>query len=919
MLDTGVPMTPSRKLLLSGLLASTFFCGPALTGQALAQIPQAPPTSPDRQVPATPPQGQDEPGAEALDQGPVADASAAPKSDAGAPQSEEDATEVEAVVVTGFVPNEKRATSEISQVITAADLERTGDSDIAEALQRVPGLSQSREGFVFVRGLNERYSAALLDGSTLPSPLPLRRQVPLDLFPTALLSGALVQKTYSVEYPAEFGGGLVALRSRAVPNEPFFEIQVSAGYNSESTGEDGLYWDSTELDWLGINKGELDFPRQLRLDPSLNSFNDAQLQEAGRSLRNRWSLDFQKNAPDLGISLTAGTNFSLFGRRAGVLVAMNYDNEARNIVGTRAVYSNSAAGVVAQERIDPQVCAEEFPTAPQEGCGFRRTDWEIKLNGIGVFGFEIDDNNELKFTSLLLRTTTQQGLIERGSFASDPGTLRSFQRLTWIEQQVNTNQLSGEHEFEFGEGRLFDEADFTWRASYATASRETPYRREYTYQFDGDVFRLVGTTASNTTIFSALEDENVEVGGDLVLQGDRGGRELIVKLGGLRNTRDREFAQRRYQFNVQNAGSELRSFVPEIIFSPDNIGPPGGVFLTEATDPSDFFSGSLEVSAGYVSAEYEILPDRLRFTAGARYEKSDQQVDTVDLNNQPITAVLNNEFLLPAATVTFEFARNMQFRVGASRTISRPDLRELSRAEFLDEETDQLERGNPNLITTEIDNFDARYEWYFGRGQSFTLGVFYKNITAPIERTFGVLGLEPLRSFQNAERAELAGAEIELEANIPVERLIGDVFGPRDFFVIANGSYIDSEVTIDPATAGAAQQTSRRLQGQSEYLANLQFGYESDSLRERATIVVNHTGERIFDVGLFGAPNIIEEATTTVDFAAAKGFRVMGRELELGLRVENILGEGFKLTQGGQPFEVYDRGTTVSLGLTARF
>ena len=110
-----------------------------------------------------------------------------------------DAAAGEDIVVVGRnIPNTVRATAQIVSVLASADIARTGEGDIAGALSRVTGLSVVGNGFVYVRGLGDRYSSSLLNGSPLPSPEPLRRSVPLDIFPTAIVGSALVQKTYSV-------------------------------------------------------------------------------------------------------------------------------------------------------------------------------------------------------------------------------------------------------------------------------------------------------------------------------------------------------------------------------------------------------------------------------------------------------------------------------------------------------------------------------------------------------------------------------------------------------------------------------------------------------------------------------------------------------------------------------------------------
>ena len=121
-------------------------------------------------------------------------------------------------------------------MLGAADIARTGEGNIAGALGRVTGLSVVGNGFVYVRGLGDRYSLALLNGSPLPSPEPLKRVVPLDIFPSSIIASSLVQKSYSANFPGEFGGGVINLTTKAVPREPFLTIGGSIGGNSETTG-----------------------------------------------------------------------------------------------------------------------------------------------------------------------------------------------------------------------------------------------------------------------------------------------------------------------------------------------------------------------------------------------------------------------------------------------------------------------------------------------------------------------------------------------------------------------------------------------------------------------------------------------------------------------------------------------------------
>src|SRR5690606_16025552 len=144
--------------------------------------------------------------------------------------------QLDAVEVRGeYIPEPMLQTAQVASFITREDFERTGDADAAAALQRVSGVSIVGDRFVYVRGLGERYSSALLNGSPLPSPEPMQRVIPLDLFPAEVLQGMTVQKTYSARYPGEFGGGVIDLQSLNIPEESFLKLSVGGGGNSATT------------------------------------------------------------------------------------------------------------------------------------------------------------------------------------------------------------------------------------------------------------------------------------------------------------------------------------------------------------------------------------------------------------------------------------------------------------------------------------------------------------------------------------------------------------------------------------------------------------------------------------------------------------------------------------------------------------
>ena len=177
---------------------------------------------------------------------------------------------IEEISVIGqFVPDEKRGTDQIANVVGEEQFTRSGDSNIAESLKRVSGLSTVAGKCVYVRGLGERYATTLLNGAILPSPEPLNRVVPMDLFPTGILESVLVQKTYSAAYPGEFGGGVLQMRTKKSTDEFFWNFASTVGVIDNATFKDGFMVSGGDTDWLGMDDG-FRAPSQALLNATAN-------------------------------------------------------------------------------------------------------------------------------------------------------------------------------------------------------------------------------------------------------------------------------------------------------------------------------------------------------------------------------------------------------------------------------------------------------------------------------------------------------------------------------------------------------------------------------------------------------------------------------------------------------------------------
>ncbi len=827
------------------------------------------------------------------------------------------------VVSTGvFIPNEKRITSEITSVLDEDFFETSGASDIASALTRVTGVSLSQGKFVVVRGLNERYSSATLNGSPLPSPEPLRRVAPLDLFPTSVLSDVVVAKTASPEISGEFGGGAISLKTKSLPDEKFFEISLSTSLNTVSNLTSGLTYEGSGTDFLGFDNGLRDLPP---LDengvPTENFENDRTL-----LIEQDSSLPLNGSA-----RISAGNRYDLdSGASIGVLATIGYSNQWENREG-----EDNTANIGANNSL---VILDD---------GFRQsTENKIALNGLLGVGAEINENHNLQLVGLATRQTSAEARIISGVDREDRIFRQDFTE--FFEREVYLGQLLGEHFIP-----SLNDAEIKWRATYAVAGRDAPFERRVNFEDfeDGQGFRFQfnrpGT--NNELRFSELDDTTIDLGIDTVFPTDIGPIPVEFKFGGsyLDKTRDSQQADFRYFGSIPQ---ELQNSRIDVIFS-DEVLNAGLLEIRRGgtTGFPDISEAALSVFSVYTGLEAE-LNENLRIALGLRYEDSTQETAIAQALVEGSAFEFDDlaeDFFLPSATLTWTFADGFQLRLAASRTINRPQFRELTPTIFVNTDTDDRFVGNPFLQNSRSTNLDARLEYYFGSSEFITIGAFYKDFTDPIEEfIFNGLGDSNATSFINAPSAQLFGIEVEFEKSWSLNELglSGGIWESKDLILRSNYTFTDSsvsangDVAITPPTVNPSQAITpltlsaagiytdgRALQGQSDHLVNFQIGLNDYENNWEATFLLNYSSERIRAVEDLsnGLPSILERLPISLDFVGNYDLDFKGGTYELGFKVQNILGEGYEASQSIGDTEIiidsFDIGTTFSISAKRRF
>jgi outer membrane receptor protein involved in Fe transport len=798
---------------------------------------------------------------------------------------------------------ERREQKQLVEVIDASAMKRAGDGDAASALKRATRISVVGGRYVTVRGLGERYAATTLDGGALPSPEPERRVVPLDLFPTGALSGVAVQKTWSPELAGEFGGGAVQLRSLKQPEEPFVSASIGVGARGGTTFSQGPTAPGGALDFLGVDDGTRRLPEALRTASEEHTIAERnaltgegytvdELERFGEGLQRLRTPRLTTLPPNASLSLGAGTKLDTPVGELGLVGTTSYGQSSQHTRTERQTLVVGGDGAL----------------VPRERGIVEGTERTVAVGALGAASLHAW-GHEIGATTLLQRVSDDTARVFSGSSAETQERVRNT-RLSWVERTVLSQRLSGAHPLPMLLGLS---SSLEWRYAYALGLRHEPDTREVRYDEDPTVsgrMLLSDRPEGNQRLFSDVTDHMHDAGVSWKLPVPIWLEQTATLSAGLAGTlRDRGVDTRRYKFlhkGRKTGEPALRERDVEDIFTPEHIGK-DGFLLGETTRPTDNYAGAQRLGAGYLQAE---LPIAFGLTAagGARVEAMHMKVSTFELfsaSGAPVDAVLDTLDVLPALSLTWAFVDAMQLRGAVSRTVSRPEMRELSPAVFTDVTGGRSRFGNPEVKPAAITHADLRYEWYPAAGEVVGVGLFGKHFQDPIE-TVITSGADQSITVANADSALSVGLELEARKTLG---FVHPWLAPLS--VGGNGALIHSQVALPKD--GIHTSKERALEGQSPWVGNAQIAWDDDDLGTHAAVLYNLVGPRIVEVGVLGAPDVIEDAQHQLDV-------VLSQELAWGftmsVRGTNLMDLPSTRTQGGITVERTPLGRAVFLSLS---
>ncbi|MBY5960105.1 TonB-dependent receptor [Membranicola marinus] len=811
----------------------------------------------------------------------------------------------------------KRKSPNVVDGVSRELFSKTGDGDAGSAIKRVTGVSVVNGKHVLVRGLGDRYSKTVLNGTEIPGLDPDKNSVQFDLFPTLIIENILISKTFMPNLPGDFSGGLVNIYTREFPESPLFRISASVGYNpSMNLVNNFLSYDGSKTDALGWDNGSRDLPFEKTTNIPDPIHKNHQLSTLTSQFNPRMSSMEVKSAPDQSYSIVYGNQFDLGSGKLGIIGTANYKVSYRTFpeleYNTYLKYPDTA----------------NFNLLRNRSIHGRRSDQEVLLTGIAGI------NYKLKRTKIginwfhIQNGTSRAAKLDQINSETNPSTIVKT-NLGYRERSMDHIRVNGKHHMGS------DNWELDWTLSQTKSTLKEPDNRVTTYQTldrgEEISYELNASVGGGVhRVWRTLQEDNYAGMLDVSYAIDsQNNRTSYIRGGGGMTYKDRRYEILNYLFRVEQSGKIGLNGDPDQLFLPQNIWDPNsrtGTYVRGNYEPANTYKANQTIFAGYVMNDLS-LGSRLKTIYGARMEQvvnrytGQNNLGSERYENQKVFDQLD---ILPSFNIIYAATDKINIRLSANRTLARPTFKEKSLAQIQDLISGKTFIGNLNLDATEINNFDLRFENYFDLGQLVSLSGFYKQLFAPIELVAYSDASPDNVQPRNSTKATILGIELELKKNLafmaPV--LQGATLSGNVSFIRSNVKLGESEYQsrLHNARSGELISSTRSLVDQAPVIANVFLQYATLNKLLDLNLSYNYQGKQLTIVGIGRNSDIYTQPTHSLNFTARMNMKKTNR-VHLSLLIKNILDhEHIQVYQSygsiDRISERYRPGRSVSLGLS---
>ncbi|MEP6647015.1 MAG: TonB-dependent receptor [Saprospiraceae bacterium] len=753
----------------------------------------------------------------------------------------------------------------IANGITASEIRKTPDRTVGDILKRVTGASIQEGKFAIIRGMNDRYNAGYLDGAYLSSTESDRKAFAFDVVPANLIDNLLIVKAGSPDLTGDFGGGVILINTKAIPDRLSQSITLGAQYHSLTTFnnfKEYKTYSGEDFNFLSNSRNIPDFPEgSLKVATTFPTKVDKErLAEISKNFNNDWSSSFVNAVPNARFAYSIGFPVQLSGAgKLGVMFAVNYADTRR--ISDNTINTFDGSGQVS---------------------GFHDASYLRNINTGGIFNINyVASRTQINFRNLL-NVSSDNNTIERtgtGSYADALTVINSANLLNYNKLYNGILSIK----------QVIGDSLFTLNASgsYSNVHRKIPDYRIVSYTITPDFpnYRLAlgDFFNSSTGRFASDLNENLYSGSiELSKRFRSEGIRTEVKAGYFRQDRKRDFSGRSFVYNG-NPGETVLD--PALDLGANNIDATKLFLVEKSSDDIAFYNGTSALNAYFLMADQNIA-NKLRILYGLRLEDVDIKVENHKINST--IANINKSSLLPSANLTYFLTDKINIRACYFSSVNRPEFRELAPFSFFVFDKNAEIRGNSALKVADLNNFDVKFEIYPEGGQLLSIGGFYKHLKNPIELGLDVTQPFTTFTFQNEKAATIYGLEFEMKKRLS---FIANTGFFHDLSVYTNVTLIKSKLDFKE---GSQAKTDRPLQGQSPFIINARLQYDNIDNGWSCNVSLNRVGRRIGFVGVdpkFGdtRQDIYEAPRTVLDLQVGKTFNNLSIKATIGDLFHNDL------------------------------
>ncbi len=812
---------------------------------------------------------------------------------------------IEDIIITGEVNNsyeaallnQQRKSIHIVDGISAEQIKKSTDNTTAEVLRRAPGITLLDNKYIYIRGVSERYNGALLNNSPLASSEPDRKDFAFDLIPANLIENTLIFKSFTPDDPGDFAGGLVKVNTVEFPSRTIFSFNYSTSYVNDVSTKSFATYQGGDTDFLGIDDGTrdlpADFPDPFKYKSLDNNRYDTTRFNYSTLLNDKWGVQNNKAFLDQSFGLTYGNKFTIFGSDFGIISSLTY----------KTGFINKDIRTRDEEN-------EENKTFFFDYSGNRST-YNVYWGGIANLSYKLAEHHKIGFKNIFTVSSDDEVTRLQG-FKFDYQDERKITALRFVSRNLYSGQLSGSSFFPLINGIQVD-----WRTSYSSSFRNEPDYRRNAYT------RNIADSNSTVPFLAYIpRDPDFYAGGrfysklyDYVrgygIDFSHPFGSIKTKFGAVHSNSSRSFNARLLSVTDPYDGAEpvIGNYELDSLYSKENFASKL-LMMREFFDPANDYTSSDNLFAYYFMLEipFWVFDQNIVLITGLRIENYVLRLRTnssVATGMQLVRVDKFNNELLPAFSLVYRVNEEVNIRFSFSRTINRPQFREVAPFVYYNFEDQTLVRGNTELKQANIANYDLRFEMFPDLGELISLSLFVKELRNPIEKVFVVSTGQNDRTFINSSFARNAGFEIEYRTSLA--KILSLL---NNFTLTANYSRIWSE--IEETNIGLDRKT-RPMQGQSPYVINLALSYKNTSLDFSVNISYNRFGKRIIETANFLGDDLYEVPRNLIDFVLTKGIE---EHIEFKFTVKDLMEQPVEYFEEDRLMRSYSTNTKLSLGVS---